>query len=63
MYAGELLSLLGLCLANPLLWNWLVLIVFALAVFKRVAAEESLLGDGYRNYAAAIRWRFIPGLW
>jgi len=62
MYAGELLSLLGLCLANPLAWNWLVLIVFAFAVFKRVAAEESLLGDNYRIYAAIVRWRFIPRL-
>jgi protein-S-isoprenylcysteine O-methyltransferase Ste14 len=63
MYAGELLSLLGLCFANPLPWNWLVLLIFALAVYKRVAAEESLLGDDYRAYAATIRWRFIPGLW
>jgi protein-S-isoprenylcysteine O-methyltransferase Ste14 len=62
MYAGELLSLLGLCIANPLAWNWLVLLIFALSVYRRVAAEESLLGDSYRDYAAAIRWRFIPGI-
>lgn len=63
MYAGELLSLLGVCFANPLAWNWLVLAVFTFAVFKRIAGEEQLLGGDYCKYAAAVCWRLIPGVW
>jgi protein-S-isoprenylcysteine O-methyltransferase Ste14 len=47
---------------NP--WNTTVLgISSALAVVSALLEERLLLGDGrYRDYAARVRWRFVPGL-
>ena len=47
---------------NP--WNATVLgLSSALAVVSALLEERLLLGDGrYRDYAARVRWRFVPGL-
>jgi len=62
MYAGEIFSLLGLCVGSPLLWNWIVLMVFALSIWYRISQEESLL-KRYSVYAYFVKWRLLPGVW
>lgn len=66
MYAGGLLMFLGMPLQ---LGSWLglaalVLLVPLLAV--RIVMEERTLAaelEGYRDYAARVKYRMIPGLW
>ncbi|MBI1793393.1 MAG: hypothetical protein HYR70_04290 [Chloroflexi bacterium] len=62
MYAGELLSLLGVLVSKPLLWNWIVLAAFAASVYIRIVAEEALL-EGYYRYTRSVKWKLIPLVW
>ena len=62
MYAGELLSLLGVCVMSISIWNWMILAVFGLSVYMRIMEEETLLDDYYR-YACETKWRLLPGAW
>ena len=62
MYAGELFSLLGFCFGSSLLWNWSVLLVFALSIGYRISQEERLL-KRYAVYAYFVKWRLMPGVW
>jgi len=62
MYAGELFSLAGFCVASPLVWNWSVLLVFALSIWYRISQEEILL-KRYAMYAHFVKWRLMPGVW
>lgn len=62
MYAGEILALFGFCLGYFSLWNWIILIIFLFSIKMRITAEEALL-DRYSNYAQAVPWRLIPGVW
>jgi protein-S-isoprenylcysteine O-methyltransferase Ste14 len=63
MYAGEVLSLLGLCLTDmTFLSNWLLLGVFALTLGFRIRSEERLLSAAHPEYRD-IPWRMIPGVW
>lgn len=62
MYAGELLALFGLCFANPMLWNWVILAVFGVSIYMRIVEEESIL-DGYHKYQQRVTWRLVPWLW
>lgn len=62
MYAGEILSLLGACLASLSLWNVCVLLLFMATVYIRVMKEESLF-QKYSIYAQFVKWRMIPGVW
>jgi protein-S-isoprenylcysteine O-methyltransferase Ste14 len=64
-YAGELLVIAG-CAAAA--WTWIAAGVAALALAAfvvRVRAEERRLDEqeGYRAYAHAVRWRWVPGVW
>ena len=62
MYAGELLSLLGLCLASSSIWNWTILAVFGVSIYRRIVEEETLL-NGYYRYMRETKWRLLPGIW
>lgn len=62
MYAGELLSCLGVCALQPSMQNMAVVLVFLLSLLIRIHAEEQIVA-GYREYAKSIRWRLIPKLW
>ncbi len=62
MYAGELLSLLGLCLASPSIWNWTILAVFGASIYMRIIEEESIIENYYR-YTRGVKWRLIPLVW
>jgi protein-S-isoprenylcysteine O-methyltransferase Ste14 len=66
MYAGGLLMFLGMPLQ---LGSWLGVAALALMVpllAVRIVMEERTLRaelEGYRDYAARVRYRMIPGLW
>lgn len=62
MYAGELLSLLGVCVVSGLVWNWTILVAFSALVYFRIIEEEVVLLN-YRQYANETTWRLIPGIW
>jgi protein-S-isoprenylcysteine O-methyltransferase Ste14 len=62
MYAGELLSCLGVCVFHPSLQNLVVVLVFLLSLIVRIRAEEQIVA-GYAEYAKSTRWRLIPNLW
>jgi protein-S-isoprenylcysteine O-methyltransferase Ste14 len=66
MYASALLLLIGLPL---LLGSWIGLalsVVFIIGIAWRAVHEEHALRaelQGYADYAARVRYRFIPGVW
>ncbi|MGH7124777.1 MAG: methyltransferase family protein [Stellaceae bacterium] len=66
MYAGGLLMFLGIPLQ---LGSWLGLAGVAVLVpplgFRMVMEERTLAAEleGYREYAARVRYRMIPGIW
>ncbi len=62
MYAGELLSLIGQCLTNFIFWNCLLLALFGLSLYIRIAKEESIIGE-YDRYAQVVKWRLLPLVW
>ncbi len=62
MYAGELFSLIGFCIGSPLVWNWSVVLVFAVSIGYRISQEERLL-KRYAVYAHFVKWRLMPGVW
>lgn len=62
MYAGEILSYLGLCLAVPLIRNWFVFAVIVVLLIVRINAEERAI-DGYDGYKRVVRFRLIPFFW
>lgn len=65
MYAGYLLTHIAILLSGPNIWN-LTVYGIALAVqLVRLGREEALLADdpAYREYAAAVRYRLIPGVY
>jgi protein-S-isoprenylcysteine O-methyltransferase Ste14 len=66
MYAGALFFFLG---APLLLGSWyglaLVPVLIAMLAFRTVMEERMLTAEleGYREYAARVRYRFIPMVW
>ena len=66
MYAGALAFFIGTPL---LLGSWLGLAVTPILIGVlglRALLEERTLADelpGYRDYAARVRHRFVPGVW
>jgi protein-S-isoprenylcysteine O-methyltransferase Ste14/uncharacterized membrane protein (UPF0127 family) len=65
LYAGEIMSYLGYLVSYPSLGNALVVLVTTLALAVRAGVEERFLAanPAYRAYCAAVRWRFVPGLY
>ena len=63
MYAGEFLSCLGLCIASGIIWNWIVLDLFAILLILRMRAEEKVIIGYAAKYANVVRWKLFPGVW
>ena len=64
MYAGYMLTQLGVLIAEPSLWNLgLIACLWALQV-GRILAEERVLGAdaAYRDLMRATRYRLVPGV-
>jgi protein-S-isoprenylcysteine O-methyltransferase Ste14 len=64
MYAGYLMTHIGFLVTNPSAWNALAYGICTIAQVGRILAEEKLLtaDDKYRDFAARVRYRLIPGL-
>lgn len=64
MYAGYLLVHIGLLVLFPTPFNLAVYVIGWWAQILRLLAEERLLCEdpAYRDYAAQVRWRLVPGL-
>ncbi len=62
MYAGEILSLSGACIASLIPWNVCVLVIFSTSIYIRIVEEEALFKD-YSIYAHLVKWRLVPGVW
>lgn len=66
MYAYALLLLVGMPLLLGSLWGLLALPLFVLLLTARTIREEAMLRTGlhgYGDYAAKVRYRFLPGVW
>lgn len=64
-YVGELCLVLACCLAAGRFAGIAPFLVAVPLVAMRIRAEERLLStnDHYRDYAALVRWRLVPGFW
>lgn len=64
MYAGYLLVHIGSLLLFFAPINVLIYVIGWWAQIRRLQAEETLLGQdpSYRDYAARVRWRLVPGI-
>jgi len=66
MYSYALLLMIGVPLLLGSLWGLLGLVLFAPLLGLRAIGEETMLMDGltgYRDYAAKVRFRLLPGVW
>ena len=65
MYLGYLLAHAGFLLATFSAWNVAVYAACWLAMLLRIDAEEGILRADpvYRDYAARVRARLVPGIW
>ncbi len=62
IYLGELVSYLGLGLANMQLGNLLTICVILILLLLRIHWEERML-SGYTLYQKLTPWRLIPLVW
>jgi len=65
-YAGGLIGYWLTPLALGALWTFLPAVLTGLAVIARTALEDRTLQNeltGYREYAAQVRYRLLPGVW
>ena len=65
IYAGAFLTAIGAPLVLGSAWGLLGSVVLIALTSRRAILEERFLIDqlpGYRDYAARIRWRIVPGL-
>lgn len=64
MYAGYIISHAGFLLTAPVLWNAAIYAVVWTLLVARVIAEERVLSQdpAFREYAARVRYRLLPGV-
>lgn len=65
MYAAYFFGMAGFLYAFPTWWNAGIIAVWTVMQVYRIHAEERVLvtAPSYRDYAARVRWRLIPGLY
>jgi len=66
IYASVILLLLGAPLLLGSWWGLCVAVVLILMLGFRAVMEERMFTaefDGYRDYAARVRYRLVPLLW
>ena len=64
MYMGYIISHVGYLLVYASLWNFAVLGLAWVLLWMRTDEEEKVLGSdpAYREYAANVRSRLLPGV-
>lgn len=62
MYSALLVAALGLILAAPLPWRWLLWLALLINLVVKLRYEERLLGGHFSDYEAYRRetWRLLP---
>lgn len=62
LYSSLLIACLGLILAAPLWWRWLLWLTLLADLLLKLRYEEGLLQAAFPDYAAYMRrtWRLIP---
>jgi protein-S-isoprenylcysteine O-methyltransferase Ste14 len=66
MYAYAVLLMIGAPLLLGSLWGLMGLVLFIPLLAARTLGEEVMLMEGlpgYREYAAKVRFRLLPGVW
>ena len=66
MYSYALLMMVGSALLLGSLWSLTCVAALTLLMAARALGEEKMLLDGlegYRDYAAKVRFRLVPGMW
>jgi len=66
MYAAAAGCFIGMPLLLGSLWGLLGIVAFMPLLALRALSEEAIMMDGldgYREYAATVRFRLMPGLW
>lgn len=65
MYAAYFFGMAGFLYAFPTWWNAGIIAVWTVMQVYRIHAEERVLvtAPSYRDYAARVRWRLIPGVY
>jgi protein-S-isoprenylcysteine O-methyltransferase Ste14 len=66
MYSYAVLLMIGAPLLLGSLWGLLGVVVLLPLLAARALGEEVMLMDGlpgYREYAAKVRFRLLPGVW
>jgi protein-S-isoprenylcysteine O-methyltransferase Ste14 len=64
IYLGYLITHVGFLLANPNIWNVVVLAAADVALMLRARCEERTLvaDEAYRSYMERVHWRVVPGV-
>jgi protein-S-isoprenylcysteine O-methyltransferase Ste14 len=64
IYMGYLLTHVGFAIANPMSWNFFVLMAADVTLLLRAVREERTLAldPAYYAYMQRVRWRVAPGL-
>ncbi|NNJ10346.1 isoprenylcysteine carboxylmethyltransferase family protein [Chloroflexales bacterium ZM16-3] len=62
MYSSLLIACLGLVLAAPLWWRWLLWAALLADLILKLRYEEGMLARAFPDYAAYMRrsWRLLP---
>jgi protein-S-isoprenylcysteine O-methyltransferase Ste14 len=65
MYLGYLVTYIGALALNPSVWNAVLLSAWLVFEILRIFAEERVLmqDEAYREHAAKVKFRLVPGLW
>jgi protein-S-isoprenylcysteine O-methyltransferase Ste14 len=66
MYFGNVILMIGICLALGSYWALPLVLVGAVLMAVRILDEEELLNaelDGYRQYTQKVRYRLVPLVW
>ncbi len=64
IYAGYLITHVAFVVANPTVWNTVIILVADTALIVRALVEERVLAAdrSYRAYCARVAWHLVPGL-
>jgi protein-S-isoprenylcysteine O-methyltransferase Ste14 len=66
MYFGNVIMMVGLPLALGSYWGLVFVPLGLIVLTLRIGDEEQLLAEelaGYREYAAKVHYRLVPGVW
>jgi len=65
IYSAHLITQAGFLMANPSVYNGVLLAIVATAQVLRIGAEERLLeaSSDYAAYKSSVRYRLVPGLY